>query len=67
MTGSAKTLDQMIREAHKVLATMVAPIDIMPTLASTAGAPQPEGAVIDGVDLMPLVLAKNMSTRRIGL
>lgn len=32
----------------------VAHIDVMPTLAAVAGAPQPEGVVIDGVDLLPL-------------
>jgi uncharacterized sulfatase len=32
----------------------VAHIDMMPTLAAAAGAPQPEGVTIDGVDLLPL-------------
>ncbi len=34
--------------------TPVAHIDMMPTLASAAGAPQPEGVAIDGLDLLPL-------------
>jgi len=34
--------------------TPVAHIDMMPTLVSAAGAPQPEGVAIDGVDLLPL-------------
>ena len=34
--------------------TPVAHIDMMPTLASAAGAPQPEGVAIDGVDILPL-------------
>jgi uncharacterized sulfatase len=34
--------------------TPVAHIDMMPTLASAAGAPPPEGVAIDGVDLLPL-------------
>lgn len=34
--------------------TPVAHIDVMPTLAAVAGAPQPEGVEIDGVDLLPL-------------
>ena len=32
----------------------VAHIDMMPTLAAAAGAPQPEGIAIDGLDLLPL-------------
>ena len=32
----------------------VAHIDVMPTLAAAAGASQPKGVVIDGVDLLPL-------------
>ena len=32
----------------------VAHIDVMPTLAAAAGASEPEGVVIDGVDLLPL-------------
>jgi uncharacterized sulfatase len=32
----------------------VAHIDMMPTLAAAAGAAQPEGVVIDGLDLLPL-------------
>ena len=32
----------------------VAHIDMMPTLAAAAGAPQPEGVAIDGVNLLPL-------------
>ena len=35
--------------------TPVAHIDMMPTLAAAAGAPQPEGVTIDGIDLLPLV------------
>jgi uncharacterized sulfatase len=34
--------------------TPVAHIDMMPTLAAAAGAPQPDGVAIDGVDLLPL-------------
>jgi uncharacterized sulfatase len=34
--------------------TPVAHIDMMPTLVSAAGAPQPEGVAIDGMDLLPL-------------
>jgi uncharacterized sulfatase len=34
--------------------TPVAHIDMMPTLASAAGAPQPEGVAIDGMDLLRL-------------
>lgn len=34
--------------------TPVAHIDMMPTLTAAAGAPQPQGVVIDGVDLLPL-------------
>ena len=34
--------------------TPVAHIDVMPTLAAAAGAPQPEGVEIDGVDILPL-------------
>ena len=34
--------------------TPVAHIDMMPTLAAAAEAPQPGGVVIDGVDLLPL-------------
>ncbi|MFK7730191.1 MAG: sulfatase-like hydrolase/transferase [Pseudomonadales bacterium] len=34
----------------------VAHIDMMPTLASAAGAAMPEGVAIDGVDLLPLAM-----------
>ena len=33
----------------------VAHIDVMPTIAAAADAPLPEGRVIDGVDILPLV------------
>jgi uncharacterized sulfatase len=38
--------------------TPVAHIDMMPTLVSAAGAPQPEGVAIDGMDLLPLATGK---------
>lgn len=40
--------------AGTVVDTPVAHIDVMPTLAAAAGAPQPVDVAIDGVDLLPL-------------
>jgi len=40
--------------AGTMVDTPVAHIDMMPTLAAAAGAPQPDGVAIDGVDLLPL-------------
>ena len=37
----------------------VAHIDVMPTLASAARAPLPEGVIIDGVDLLPLATGQD--------
>ncbi|WP_238946879.1 sulfatase/phosphatase domain-containing protein [Seongchinamella unica] len=42
--------------------TPVAHIDMMPTLAAAAGAPLPEGVIIDGVDLLPLVTGEGVIT-----
>jgi uncharacterized sulfatase len=44
--------------AGTILDTPVAHIDVMPTLAAAAGAPNPEGVEIDGVDLLPLAKGK---------
>ena len=41
----------------------VSHIDLMPTLASAAGAAMPEGVTIDGVNLMPLVLGRGPVSR----
>ena len=43
-------------KAGTVLDQPVAHIDIAPTLAAAAGADNPKGVVIDGVDLMPLLV-----------
>ena len=40
--------------AGTTVGTPVAHIDVMPSLAAAAGAPNPEGVEIDGVDLLPL-------------
>ena len=39
--------------------TPVAHIDVMPTLAAAAAAPEPEGVEIDGVDILPLVTGES--------
>jgi uncharacterized sulfatase len=40
---------------NRQVATPVAHIDVMPTLAAAAGAPLPSGVEIDGLNLLPLV------------
>ena len=42
--------------AGTVVETPVAHIDVMPTIAAAAGARQPAGVVIDGLDTLPLII-----------
>ena len=42
--------------AGTVVETPVAHIDVMPTIAAAAGARQPAGVVIDGLDTLPLMI-----------
>ena len=42
--------------AGTVVETPVAHIDMMPTIAAAAGASQPAGVVIDGLDILPLMI-----------
>tara|TARA_B100000767_G_scaffold249919_1_gene251774 strand:- start:2350 stop:4011 length:1662 start_codon:yes stop_codon:yes gene_type:complete len=42
--------------AGTVVETPVAHIDVMPTIAAAAGASQPAGVVIDGLDILPLMI-----------
>jgi arylsulfatase A-like enzyme len=42
--------------AGTVVETPVAHIDVMPTIAAAAGASQPAGVVIDGLDTLPLMI-----------
>ena len=42
--------------AGTVVETPVAHIDVMPTIAAAAGASQPAGVVIDGLDILPLII-----------
>ena len=42
--------------------TPVAHIDMMPTLAAAAGAPLPEGVVIDGANLLPLATSEGVES-----
>lgn len=46
-----------------VLDTPVAHIDVMPTLASAAGADLPEGVIIDGRDMLPEATGEGVITR----
>ncbi|MDC0172712.1 sulfatase [Gammaproteobacteria bacterium] len=43
-------------DAGTVVETPVAHIDVMPTIAAAAGASQPAGVVIDGLDTLPLMI-----------
>ena len=42
--------------AGTVVETPVTHIDVMPTIAAAAGASQPAGVVIDGLDILPLMI-----------
>ena len=42
--------------AGTVVETPVTHIDVMPTIAAAAGASQPAGVVIDGLDILPLII-----------
>ena len=49
--------------AGTVVDTPVAHIDVMPTLAAAAGAPLPEGVVIDGQNMLPEAMGTGQLTR----
>jgi uncharacterized sulfatase len=49
--------------AGQQIASPVAHIDVMPTLAAAAGAPLPEGVVIDGQNLLPIATGSGPLTR----
>lgn len=51
-------------EAGTSVDTPVAHIDMMPTLAAAAGVASPAGVEIDGVDILPLAVDKNIEWQR---